>query len=127
MLYDEEYFRLYDEFGQPLDEWDEWLFNEMKKQVLHLFKTDSCNEYQDRESVFIGDTDRLKIGLDFSGGMPCLFVKPKEYETVNHVKEYKIRKEVDRIFKRLIKEYPGLWHYPTSAWATVRLKGYGTA
>jgi hypothetical protein len=131
MLIDEDYFLI--QVGENEYENDEWAWKCFKDRVLDLFKANKISRmkeswYGPSEASYFGETDRLIIGIDYSGGMPCLFVEPKEWEDRwGNLKPYKIRKEVDRTFNRLVKEYEGLFYYPTSAWTTVKLKGYGLA
>lgn len=80
-----------------------------------------------REARIIAETDRLQVGIDSSGGLPCIFVQPKTYVPWNSTdpfneKDYNIRRDVTKAFTALIKLYSGqkdpMFRYPTSAWTS---------
>lgn len=85
-----------------------------------------------REMRVIAENERLQVGIDSCGGLPCIFAQPKTYVPWNAVdsyyeKEYNIKRDVVKAFSLLIKRYNGhgkkvkkepVFRYPTSAWTS---------
>lgn len=110
-------------------EWDEMSFEDFRGEVADLFKADipTKKRWIANETYIFAENDKLEIGIDHSGGGPCLFVKPKTYQLRNgDEQEYSIAKVVNRAFNKLIKRYRGMeWSVPTSAWTSVEIEQYG--
>lgn len=140
MLYDDEEFMAYpykvDNEGNEIEEldyssgeWDDLAYDEFKEVSAKYFNADILHEKQwvNNESYYFAENNRFYLGIDASGGFPCIFVQPKEYSLWNNpytYKEYKINKEVVKGFNRLIKQYEGLFRYPSSAWTSYVLQQY---
>jgi len=97
------------------------------RDLIELMKVDPCDRPEGRESYIIGETDRFELGIDSSGGLSCVFVKPKEYDhhcygkngyNGGQPKEYRVWREVEAGFNRLCESYPTLFRFPTSAWTS---------
>lgn len=141
MLFKEEDFfyfpSLLDKNGEELDEpdmengeWDESQFDDFKSTVATSLKADLLDKtiYVDREAYFFAESDKFSIGIDHSGGCPCLFVEAKEYDLWNSPytsKAYKIGKEVQIGFNKLIKYYgKQSFSTPTSGYTSELLSKY---
>jgi hypothetical protein len=128
-MYQYEHFMLIDDekvFYMDNGEWDTMAYMDFIDEVSKAFKADKLNEmtYVDREAYVFAETDRLEIGIDNGGGYPALFLLPKEYETSSgRVKQYVINADAKRGFTKLIKMYPGVFRYPTSAWTSEPYRG----
>lgn len=71
----------------------------------------------------VGETDRARICIDSSGGLPCLFLQPKTYYPFGYSmerdeKEYVLTQDAKKGFNRLIKQYPNIFRYATSCWTS---------
>ena len=86
----------------------------------NAFQRREFTERLQRESSFIGGNDKMLVGIDGRGGLPALVVFPRTYETPSshEEKEYKLRLPVKQVFNRLIKAWPKVFRYPTSAWTS---------
>jgi len=131
IAYIHQYFMLfdYDHFYFKLQLEDEFL-----ESVANAFGTshEKSGNYIGRNLQIIAETDRLEVGIDSSGGIPCIFAQPKTYVPWNafgllNEKEYNIRRDVIKAFSHLIKLYNGygkklnddpMFRYPTSAWTS---------
>lgn len=123
MLYEADYFQL--QFGDENDpqyEFDDSLFKDFINDIKTAFNAYDFNASNGRESDYIAANDYLRIGIDSSGGGPCIFVEPKEDEDEN---EYDIQEEVKAAFNKLIKQYhKGFFSEATSAWTSRELEVY---
>jgi len=130
MLYDEDIFQIFDDDEEEY-EWDADAWKMFKEEVVSAFDgaishSKNCST---REAYYIGYTDKVNIGIDNSGGCPCIFVTPQEYEDENDdMAEYtpeEIDAEVRKAFNSLIKTYgPNFFSSATSAWTSVSLEKY---
>lgn len=118
-----------EEFSEII--WDDFI--EIVKEKMNLEETDyflsgekiTLGQFCDDESL-----DTIFIGMDSSGGLPCIFAVPEydsdesemyEYEYEESYESYKerIREKVNMLFNKLIEEFPdGLFRYPTTAWTS---------
>ena len=81
-------------------------------------------------TLLIGETDRLYIGIDATGadGSPCFYLKPKTYRRWERYKpeyepewmdyDYILNADAKRGFNRLIKRAPGLIRFWTSGYTS---------
>jgi hypothetical protein len=123
----------YNYTGEPI--FDEMLYEDFKCEVAVAFGTEKESRpirWLDPEMHIFAETDRLKIGVDWSGGLPCIFALPKNYVPWNsydscNEKEYNIDRDVEKAFSKLIKIYNGkgkrlfknpLFRYPTSGYTS---------
>lgn len=103
MLIDQDYF--IDENNQ----WDDYLYENFIDDIKEVFKLDPTKAKSYREVSYLGETQKLFVGIDGTGGLPCIFVEPQTYIHISgNEKEYKIKKEVCKKFNKLIKMYPNL-------------------
>lgn len=124
ILYDDDMFNLYDGETKEFVEWDEWAFEDFKRTINLCFNAESCKKY-DGDKHFFGENDRLMIGIDSSGGLPCVFLEPKWYSAGSKEKEYNIDRDAKAGFNRLLKEYPTAdFRLPSSAWTSYRISKY---
>lgn len=123
MLIDELEFMYQPENGDGDMEFDDLAWREFKEEALKQFKADEIRQYKDREAVYFGETDRLLVGLDYSGGMPALFVEPKTYCRGVCERKYQIAREVKRAFNKLIQAF-NCFYWPTTAWTVEKLARY---
>lgn len=92
---------------------------------LELF---SRYDYTGNESYIFASDDRLNIGVDRSGGMPCIWVKPETYLNGDVDVPYRIDRRVQIAFNKLIKDYqPDFFRFPTTAWTSSPLTTYARA
>lgn len=140
MLFNEEEFMMYppkldengyetDEVDYNLGEWDEFAFEDFKATAAQCFNADMINEkYVSREAYYFAENDRLYIGVDFSGGSPCIFVEPKEYCVWNSsstYKRYNITRDAVKGFNKLIKYYgTSFFRLPSSSWTSCSIQKY---
>lgn len=96
------------------DSWDDFLY-----EVTSAFGAWKVRrKWVDNHAYLFAETDRLSIGIDNGGGCACLFVLPKTYQHnfSNEEVEYKIWREVEAGFNKLLNLYSGLFFYWTTAW-----------
>lgn len=111
LLIDDTYPSFYSEAeSDELREFDPWLwenFLNLAAECFDAYRWDvPVQDYfpYHRDIYLFADTDRLVLGINFSGGLPALFVHPKTYTHISGVeKEYLIRKYVIQGFNALIK------------------------
>ena len=125
MLIDEEILLGEEDTSDLRDEWDAFVL--YVTEVMKLFPYDKVIG---RESYYIGQTDDYLVGVDHSGGFPCIFAEPhyvddesEDYEYAHDQKyeDYleRIAEDVSEKFNFLINAYPqGSFRYPTSAWTS---------
>lgn len=110
---------------------DEDAWEMFKDDIMSAFDAyhPSGNKWIDRDVQVIAETDRAKICIDSGGGSPCLFLKPKTYTPPGNAspfgywvekdeKEYILTRDAKKGFNRLIKQYPGVFRYATTAWTS---------
>lgn len=126
-----EFFMLVDDSADGVDEsgnWDDDLAriraDDFVQDALLCFGADKLDRVRPhqyyRDAYFIGETDKLRIGIDTGGGLPCIFVEPL-YDEDNP----KIDDLVREGFNKLIQLYePGKFRRPTSAWTSAPLETY---
>lgn len=108
---------------------DDW--EHFKQQVADAFGASNDIEiYKENEVYLYAETDRLYIGVDRSGadGSPCIFLEAKMWTTTRITREggftyyhdteheYKIDRDAERGFNRLIKSYGNLIEYWTTGY-----------
>lgn len=120
LIDDDEFFFLPE--GEKESEFDEEAWGDFLAEIVVAFNAwELSNEkWLDREKRIYAETDRLSIGIDSSGGSPCVFVEPKTYtrQVWGDEFEYKIWREVERGFNKLLALYPGIFRYWTTAWTS---------
>lgn len=119
-----------DEYDQDQSA-DDW--NHFKEQVMLCFGAwEIYHKSEGRERYLFAETDRLYIGIDYSGAdsAPCIYLKPKTWETTRTKRngmwmyydvtehEYNINRDAERGFNKLIKLYGNLIEYWTSGYTT---------
>ncbi len=107
-------------------EFDNFFYEDFKAHVALLTKADKIAKWIDREAYIFAETEKMEIGIDTSGGLTALFVKPKTYfhNFSEEEKEYTIHKIVKKAFNNLIKEYKDMFRSPTSAWTSEHITQY---
>lgn len=130
MLYDDQFFVFQPENeGKPVGdpEWDEDDYGEFKREIAEAFGAWMLGrpDWQGNETNIFAETSRLRIGIDSSGGGPCLFVVPRCYEHTFTREEipYVIDREVVRGFNRMVNTYPNLWSRATGPWTSENIEG----
>jgi hypothetical protein len=126
-----------DTSAEPI--WCDDSYADFKERIAEAFGTTVDDrkhwEWVSNEACVFTDTERLKIGIDSSGGSPCLFVIPKTYYLFGDhwkgEKDYVIDREVIKAFNKLIDMYSkntlgqsNMFRYPSSAWTSYGLTGY---
>jgi hypothetical protein len=127
--YKYKHFLLFDDeiFNVSEDEFDDygWL----------IFKKDLCKAFNAKlypvvehiaergmDTIYlIGESNKAKIGIDYTGDMPCVFLIPIEYKTDKFFLLEKVAKEG---FNKMIKNYPEVFMRPTSCWTCELVKKY---
>ena len=103
MLYDEDYFNI-DNGDDEESEFDDFAFDNFKRNVMEALKLSPKYDlltgsaaYHGRESSFFAGDQNLKVGIDISGGGPCIFVEAQwYYNNAGDEKQYKIDRRVVR-------------------------------
>lgn len=113
-------------------EWDHEYFEYFKARAASAFKADRVDpeRWIDRETYIFAETDRLELGIDWSGGMPCIFARPKTYEVLRFhgpkqvfvERDYQIDRVVQRAFNLLLSEFD--FYFPSTPWTSYRLQRY---
>jgi len=138
MLYEEDSFRTINEdesenieddieVVHALVEWDDFAFEDFLKQAATALRADQMTrtEYKGRESYYFAESNTVKVGIDHSGGGPCIFVTPKAYLRGNDEIDYSIKRQVNLGFNRLCKMYgPDMFSLASSAWTSSPIKKY---
>ena len=126
-MYPYEHFMLFDKnaFTEDTDgELRQWTY--LRDSIQCAFDAMAHTKYlrSGHEADIFAYTNRLEIGWDSSGGFPCLFVEPQVWHRSNQVLgwhtpiPFKIGREVQTAFRRLIRLYPNYWRYPTSGYTS---------
>lgn len=110
-------------------EGDDLLFDEYIEEIKYSFcAAFKCDLYTKmdysagRKAFYFAESDRLKLGIDISGALPCIFIEPLTYEASPYTeKEYKVSRDVERAFSKIRQFWRGnpVLRKAVSAWTSV--------
>lgn len=128
LIIEEDDFQIHDDDNNVID-FDEMAFTDFQEQAAKCFKAELLKkeDYSNRrESYIFAEHDKFNMGIDYSGGSPCIFLEPKEYEKGDYFYEYKIDRFAVPGFNKLINLYGQTLTKATSPWTSETIQHYET-
>ena len=79
-----------------------------------------------RDIYTVLDCPKMWVGLDGSGGLPCVVAIPKDWENRQNGTDglYNITRDVTRLFNRLIQSTAIDYRKPSTAWTSYSIRKY---